>query len=89
MRGLAGGAVTPGGPPVIEAGMTSAAIVSDALLQRIRAEFLEMPGLQVTLRQAARLFHLDPVAADVALRILLEDGFLARSVRDGYRRAEG
>ena len=69
--------------------MTSVAIVSDALLQRIRAEFVEMPGLQVTLRQAARLFHLDPVAADVALRILQEDGFLARGVRDHYRRADG
>jgi hypothetical protein len=68
--------------------MTSAEMVSDALLQRIRAEFIEMPGLRVTLRQAARLFHLDPVACDVALRILTEDGFLARGTRDGYRRAE-
>jgi hypothetical protein len=68
--------------------MTAAETVSDVLLQRIRAEFVEMPGLHVTLRQAARLFHLDPVACDVALRILLEDGFLARGPRDGYRRAE-
>jgi hypothetical protein len=68
--------------------VTAAAIVSDVLLQRIRAEFHEMPGLRVTLRQAARLFHLDPVACDVALRILREDGFLVRGRRDGYRRAE-
>ena len=82
-------AATPAAEVVIESAMTSAAIVSDALLQRIRAEFVEMPGLQVTLRQAARLFHLDPVAADVAMRILLEDGFLARGARDGYRKADG
>lgn len=68
--------------------MTSAEMVSEVLLQRIRAEFLEMPGLHVTLHQATRLFHLDPVACEVALRILLEDGFLARGPRDGYRRAE-
>lgn len=68
--------------------MTPMATVSDDLLQRIRGEFLEMPGLQVTLRQATRLFHLDPIACDVALRILVEDGFLVRASRDGYRRAD-
>lgn len=81
-------AATPRPQGVIESAMTSAAIVSDALLQRIRAEFIEMPCLHVTLRQAARLFQLDPTAADVALRILLEDGFLVRGARDGYRRAD-
>lgn len=68
--------------------MTPMASVSHDLLQRIRGEFLEMPGLQVTLRQATRLFHLEPVACDVALRILIEDGFLVRTTRDGYRRAD-
>jgi hypothetical protein len=67
--------------------MMPMATVSDELLRRIRAEFLEMPGLHVTLPQASRLFHLDPIACDVALRILVEDGFLVRASRDGYRRA--
>jgi hypothetical protein len=39
----------------------------DALLCRIRGEFEEMPGLSVTLDQAARLFGLP---RDIALRIL-------------------
>lgn len=73
----------------IEAARHVHATVCDALLVRMRAEFLEMPGLQLTLRQAARLFHLDPVACDVALRVLLEDGFLIRGARDAYRRAGG
>lgn len=88
MRHAASGAATPRRRPVIELTMTSLAVVTDALLHRIRAEFQEMPCLHLSLRQAARLFHLDPTAADVALRILLEDGFLARGPRDGYRLAD-
>jgi hypothetical protein len=34
-----------------------------ALLSRMRSEFLEMPGLGLTLRQAARLFGLMPSSA--------------------------
>ena len=30
------------------------------VLQRIRAEFREMPGLKLTAAQATRLWHLDP-----------------------------
>jgi len=31
----------------------------DALTDRVRAEFVEMPGLTLTVRQASRLFGLD------------------------------
>ena len=65
----------------------SAATVTEALLQRIRGEFREMPGLTLTLRQAARLWSLDPVACDVALRILVEENFLGRTRRGLFQLA--
>jgi hypothetical protein len=61
--------------------------VTDALLDRIRGEFREMPGLSLTLRQAARLWRLDAVACDVALRILVEERFLDRTRRGVFRLA--
>jgi hypothetical protein len=39
----------------------------DRLLRRVRAEFVDMPGLQLTFAQAQRLFHLQE---DVCLRVL-------------------
>jgi hypothetical protein len=66
----------------------SAAPLTAQLLERIRGEFREMPGLTLTLRQASRLWNLDPVTCDVALRILVEERFLAHTRRDAFRRAE-
>ena len=48
-----------------------------------------MPGLHLTLRQAMRLWVLDALTCDVALRILVEDGFLCRTRRGAFQRAEG
>ena len=47
------------------------------LLNRIRAEFLEMPGLRLTLQQAQRLCGGDRAACEDALRALVDDHFLA------------
>ena len=63
--------------------------VTPALLAQMRAEFLEMPGLHLTVRQAARLWNLDPVTCDVALRMLVEEHFLGRGRQGAFRRAEG
>jgi hypothetical protein len=63
--------------------------VTPALLAQIRAEFLEMPGLHLTLRQAGRLWNLDPLTCDVALRILVDERFLGRTRLGAFRRAEG
>ena len=49
------------------------------LLRRIRNEFLEMPGLCLTLEQAARLWNLDPDTSQLALHMLQEEGFLTRT----------
>jgi hypothetical protein len=62
--------------------------VTPALLAQIRGEFREMPGLTLTLRQASRLWNLDPLTCDVALRTLVEEDFLARTRLGGFRRAE-
>ena len=67
---------------------SAAAALTEALLQRIRGEFHEMPGLTLTLRQASRLWSLDPVACDIALRILVEERFLDRTIRGAFRRAD-
>ena len=58
------------------------------LLLRIRGEYLEMPGLRLTLAQATRLFSLDALTCDVALRVLVEDGFLWQSPQGAFLRRE-
>ena len=59
-----------------------------ALLLRIRGEFLEMPGLQLTLRQAMRLWHLDAETCEAALHALVEHGFLTHGAHGTFRRLE-
>ena len=65
------------------------AALPTTLLQRIRGEFLEMPGLHLTSRQAARLWHLDPETCDLALRALIADGFLRQTTRGSFRLTAG
>ena len=50
------------------------------LVRRIRGEYLEMPGLRVTARQAQRLFGLDVITCDEVLACLLRSGFLSYTV---------
>jgi len=47
-----------------------------ALVERIRGEFREMPGLQLTPDQAQRLFGLDPAACRHVVDTLVEASFL-------------
>ena len=54
------------------------------LLQRIRAEFREMPGLKLTAAQATRLWHLDPRHSEEFLNTLVGDGLLRRSADGAY-----
>jgi hypothetical protein len=49
---------------------------------RIRGEYIEMPGLRLTPRQACRLWQLDAPTCDGILGDLLQEGFLTRT-RDG------
>ena len=45
----------------------------------IRAEYIEMPGLSVTLAQAARLWNIDRLQCLHVLESLMNEGFLYRS----------
>lgn len=56
------------------------------LRQRIRAEFVEMPGLKLTPMQAARFLGLDAHQSTALLQDLIDDGFLARDARGAYLR---
>lgn len=49
---------------------------------RVRNEFLEMPGLRLTIRQAARLWGLEPTACEHVIEVLVRSEFL-RKVPDG------
>jgi hypothetical protein len=56
------------------------------LLDRIRGEYLEMPGLRLTLAQATRLWGLSPSITGGLLDTLAGDGFLARTAGGVYYR---
>ena len=47
------------------------------LCTRVRAEFREMPGLKLTLSQAARLFHIEATTCERILGALVRAGDLA------------
>jgi hypothetical protein len=63
----------------------STELSSDTLL-RICGEFLEMPGLQLTERQAQRLWGLEPGVCHAMLEELVTLGFLCHRARDTYAR---
>jgi hypothetical protein len=55
----------------------------------IRAEYLEMPGLCLTIAQAARLWTADPDECSQTLDALTRAGFLWRSKDQYVRRGSG
>jgi hypothetical protein len=54
----------------------------DDVLRRVQGEYIEMPGLRLTLPQAQRLWGLDRTACDTLLGALVDAKFLFRT-RDG------
>jgi len=48
-------------------------------LARIQGEFSELPGLQLTLHEAQRLWNLDRAVCDGLLAALVDVRFLART----------
>lgn len=59
---------------------------AEKLLHRIRAEYLEMPGLRLTLKQAQRLWGLDEGTCARSLDVLVEAKFLVQTDRGMYVR---
>jgi hypothetical protein len=61
--------------------------VIDELLQRVRSEYLEMPGLRLTLPQAARFWSLDHRTCERLLNGLVNARFLVLTSDGLYTRA--
>jgi hypothetical protein len=59
-------------------------IVDARLAQRVRGEFTEMPGMRLTVAQAARLFGLTAEIAEAVLDDLQRTSFLGRSSDGRY-----
>jgi hypothetical protein len=60
--------------------------VSDALF-RIQTEYIEMPDLKLTARQVQRLWNLSHEVSEVALAVLIRNGFLTRAANGAYIRS--
>jgi hypothetical protein len=56
------------------------------LVERIRAEYIEQPGLRLTEAQASRLWRLDEPTTQLALGELTGAAFLQRSEDGRYAR---
>jgi hypothetical protein len=59
----------------------------DALIQRIQAEYREMPGLSLTGAQACRVWQIDDLRCTAILDALVQARFLARTRTGTYVRA--
>ena len=57
-----------------------------SLINRIRGEFLEMPGLRLTLTQAQRLCGVERTLCQRVLAILVETGFLCLKTDGSFTR---
>lgn len=56
--------------------------------RRVKAEYLEMPGLKLTRHQAARLCGLDSRVCDAVLAALVRDRFLVCTRSDAFVRQD-
>jgi hypothetical protein len=60
-----------------------------ALVDRVRSEFIEMPGLRLTLAQATRLWGLDTEACQDVINALVGSAFLRWTSAGTVVRADG
>jgi hypothetical protein len=83
--------------PAFHGGGSSVAVRSDLtvidsfehLARRVRNEYLEMPGLSLTLGQAQRMWQLRRHDCEHLLDALVDSGFLARTSAGAFVRASG
>ena len=68
--------------------MAAHVCVMEDVLPRIRGEYLEMPGLCLTLAQAQRLWGLDALTCEDVLRELVDARFLRRAPNGTYVRVD-
>lgn len=58
-----------------------------AIMQRVRTEYEEMPGLSVTVAQASRLWNIDAPTAREVLNAMVDVGYLSAGPRGFTLRA--
>ncbi|HYS24588.1 MAG TPA: hypothetical protein VEP46_03270 [Vicinamibacterales bacterium] len=68
---------------------TVSCTTTDEWARLVRAEYLEVPGLDLTRDQVRRLWGLDQQTCDSLLAALLESRFLKRTRDNRYLRADG
>ncbi len=61
---------------------------TDEVLRRVQGEFLEMPGLRLTVPQARRLWGLDAISCDQLLGTLVEAQFLFKTRGGAFMRVD-
>ena len=59
----------------------------DDAMRRAQAEFLEMPGMQLTEAQAARLWCFDSALCSAVLAALVESRFLVKTRNASFARS--
>ena len=60
----------------------------EAVLRRVRSEFVEMPGLRVTPAQATRLWGLEGEACQKVIKALIDASFLRWTPAGAVTRTE-
>ena len=63
--------------------------VDPEVLTRVRMEYIEMPDLRLTSRQASRLWNLEQTACNAILAALIQDRFLFQTGDGAYVIASG
>jgi hypothetical protein len=61
----------------------------EQMLRRMKGEFLEMPGLRLTCRQAQRLWNLDAIVCEALLAALVDVRFLVETEGVFLQRTDG
>jgi hypothetical protein len=61
----------------------------DRIALRVRKEFLEMPGMQISLSQMTRLCGLEPSTCRAVVDVLVGSAFLRWTEGDRLARVEG
>jgi hypothetical protein len=65
------------------------ALEFEKLVARVRCEFIEMPGLRLTMPQAARLWGLDIRSCEAVVDVLVRCAFLQRTASGTVARVDG
>ena len=71
-------------PSTIRAETTSVRPAFAEQANRIRAEYLEIPGLHLTMWQAQRLWNLEADVCEALLGAFVDVGFLRQTARGGF-----